>query len=793
MIEASLIQHLLDSESVDYLLSEGFDPELIPTADLRQVYTYSIEYYLDSGKTRPVTVSAWETAEVSVGRTMLDVLTDCEIAPEDPEISISDVVAKLRANYINVNFTGFLKASAVEMAEAAGADRLTVLAKAATDLTSMVSRLTSRRFQVDARSAIEERWEAFEDRSRGEDVVGMRFGIPELDSHVNMIRPGELAMFGAYAKVGKSAVSVIVALAEWLSGRSVVLFTLENSIEMTLDRLACTAVGVDSAKFDKGKIDDGERQRIRAFVEKLKTSETPLYVLSPPGPQRTPEMIMREAQVRDVDSVILDQLSHVQHPNPRNKPRWEQVRDIMQDLKLHASTGAIPLPVLAMVQISRDGKKGADARGYHAIDDFAECFDDKTEVFTDQGWKLFSELDHTEKVATRTPNGSIEYQLPTRWISKPYQGEMFSYDSYNLKFVVTPNHKLIVKNAWERNGEFFLEEIRNLRNERYCLPRGANPMARKGRDEKFSLPPRQPSSISRFGPKYKIEQELPPVRLVDFANFVGLWIAEGRKNPDGYRVEITQSKPEGVRWIDSLMDRLRWPTTRTRSEKQVSWSVYSPELQDYLSALCVGGSRVGDEIALPRQSLDGTWGREACESLLHGLMMGDGSWNSREKRFDYYLSASKVLVDQVQQLLLLLGYSAHVGKNYSEGRPFVSTNGKAYVSRVPGYRVRVNSATRHAYYYPGRVKRIDYDGIVYCVTVPNHVIMVRRDGVPMWSGNSSEVERSADLAMTLYQSVDGRKANEALLQIVAGRRVDLKSWSTLWYPGLGTMRIRGEV
>ena len=31
---------------------------------------------------------------------------------------------------------------------------------------------------------------------------------------------------------------------------------------------------------------------------------------------------------------------------------------------------------------------------------------------------------------------------------------------------------------------------------------------------------------------------------------------------------------------------------------------------------------------------------------------------------------------------------------------------------------------------------MDYDDKIYCVTVPNHVIYVRRKGKPCWSGNS---------------------------------------------------------
>ena len=40
---------------------------------------------------------------------------------------------------------------------------------------------------------------------------------------------------------------------------------------------------------------------------------------------------------------------------------------------------------------------------------------------------------------------------------------------------------------------------------------------------------------------------------------------------------------------------------------------------------------------------------------------------------------------------------------------------------------------------------IDYDGMVYCVEVPNHVIYVRREGKPVWCGNSGRIPLLASM------------------------------------------------
>lgn len=48
--------------------------------------------------------------------------------------------------------------------------------------------------------------------------------------------------------------------------------------------------------------------------------------------------------------------------------------------------------------------------------DYMHCYDDETKILTDEGWKLFSELNKGEKVATlNQESGEIEYQIPLEY------------------------------------------------------------------------------------------------------------------------------------------------------------------------------------------------------------------------------------------------------------------------------------------------------------------------------------------------------------------------------------------
>ena len=50
----------------------------------------------------------------------------------------------------------------------------------------------------------------------------------------------------------------------------------------------------------------------------------------------------------------------------------------------------------------------------YQLDFFREgCYDDATEILTRDGWKLFAKLDDGDEVATRSPSGQLEWQLPS--------------------------------------------------------------------------------------------------------------------------------------------------------------------------------------------------------------------------------------------------------------------------------------------------------------------------------------------------------------------------------------------
>lgn len=73
------------------------------------------------------------------------------------------------------------------------------------------------------------------------------------------------------------------------------------------------------------------------------------------------------------------------------------------------------------------------------------CYDKETEVLTEKGWKLFSELDKTELIAQVDPETfEISFVKPIRYVKKKHTGKMIHIDLPRINLLVTYSHNMFV-------------------------------------------------------------------------------------------------------------------------------------------------------------------------------------------------------------------------------------------------------------------------------------------------------------------------------------------------------------
>lgn len=362
---------LTDTDSLEALATIGLPEEAIPTEAMRPVVAWAIEQFFASGRTvapsRDAMLQTWG-----------EVIDDArvELLPEDEDAdTVQWAIAELKSHYVHAQFEQWMRQAGSDMASVHSADRVKTLVEITDELFGLTLSVQPKHMQAEVSEGAAASIAAYEARARdGHQHRGMIFGLDAVDQHTYGIHPGEVCVLAAPTKTGKSWLINKAAIDNWEAGKRVVLFTLENSVEMTIDRIVCLHERINYRRYQRGECLPEELDSAKAFLERLSANDSGghLEIIMPEPGQRTMASMVRQAQLLGAEVILIDQLTFVEHANPGRKARNELIRDMMHDLKTLVSTGAEPISAMIAHQINRDGIKGARKSGYLQMDDMAE-------------------------------------------------------------------------------------------------------------------------------------------------------------------------------------------------------------------------------------------------------------------------------------------------------------------------------------------------------------------------------------------------------------------------------------
>lgn len=347
------------------------------------------------------------------------------------------------------------------------------------------------------------------------------------------------------------------------------------------------------------------------------------------------------------------------------------------------------------------------------------CYDEETEVLTRQGWKFWKDVTMEDEFCTLSPSRKIEYQRPVRLFKKKYSGKMIHFNTRNLDLKVTPNHNMLIEN---QKGELSL-----IRADKYTFSSKIyhNGIPKRGiwlgkKQDLFELKGIEGTKCC-FGHEYPYTSPDRTFDTKDWMAFLGIFLSEGwyskikNRNKD-YLFIISQKKPNVRKQIKDLFERMGIHY----NEKIVKngFGVHCKTLHSYLKQFGLQKVRF-----IPREVLE--LDKEYLEILYHWLMLGDGSVSKNGQ--ETYYTCSKQLASDVQELIIKLGYGSRI-----------TTKDKLYHGKIN----RIYEVSKHVKsdkYWIQTHKKIEvenYCGKIYCAEVPNHTLMVRRNGKATWCGNS---------------------------------------------------------
>lgn len=366
------------------------------------------------------------------------------------------------------------------------------------------------------------------------------------------------------------------------------------------------------------------------------------------------------------------------------------------------------------------------------------CFSDDTEILTEtRGFQLFKDLLPTDKVGSYC-NGHLVFVYPQAFHVYDYDGDLIGYDSEQLNFLITPNHRCLIKNGsqYPVNMDWFVTEAGNL----YKFPRSyvSKELIWAGVDDSFT----------------EKHYEL-----------FGFWCADGSIETGDNAIWITQKN-----YVDYAKDLLSVFGLPVKEYNKGDGKILAVRDKDLTAWFLDNFGRYKSLRRLP------LWLKQApaykLRAFVKGFFKADGSYFDTfgEKykpnaTIDIYY---KGLAEDFYEVCLKAGFGASIHE-----RQRVMTDAQYGGARITKcWLIGLLRNNQFALCARKKLYSMHYSGKVYCVSVPSGFIYVRRNGLVHVSGNSYGVGK----CMAYGEAMVLADGNVVPIESLIGKFFEVHAW-----------------
>jgi thymidylate synthase (FAD) len=351
------------------------------------------------------------------------------------------------------------------------------------------------------------------------------------------------------------------------------------------------------------------------------------------------------------------------------------------------------------------------------------CFDEETEVLTDEGWKRFESLSREEWVLTLNPETSnAEFQKPLAYQAYEYDGDLMYCEGKGLSFAVTPNHRQWARLRNRDEYAFYsTEEVWRRRFAVRTAPGGwEGEIPARVHIPGFEFEQRQSNQYGSYGSTVtavpgRVVESVEEIRALAL---VCVYYATEGSSITG-RGEGVVVYGDHCAQVASLAQTLGlkasfWRDPRNAVPRTTIGG--GRAVRNFFERECGKGSA---HKKLPRWVLD--LPVNLLAEVWETLVATDGH-RDRVGR-EQFVTTSNEFAGQVQEILCKLGFGSTL------------MHKKTPPQCLQVFTVSKKTRTEAWVNKNVRVERRPYAGKVYCVTTDNGIVYVRRNGIPHFSGN----------------------------------------------------------
>ena len=354
------------------------------------------------------------------------------------------------------------------------------------------------------------------------------------------------------------------------------------------------------------------------------------------------------------------------------------------------------------------------------------CYIEGTEILTNNGFKLFKEINN-DKDLVLTYNQKInklEWNKPNAF-SENYNGDIINFNHKQIKFAVTPNHRVVCSDPYKREFKFkTAEEVytelttSSKKTISFRFPKFFRDAFLDNADYTGEI--KDKVEINAGSGKVRYEEISLPINS-DFIDLMGAFISEGHSSDNtgkgyGSYCQITQDENHELYQItiNALKNLgIRYSVCSDPRKRNIKWIRFGN--YSFVKTFDNLFGKGSHNIHLPKWFRNLSYKQK--ERLLYVLLLGDGSHNTKEEQ--HYITASKKLAEQIQELYIQLGsnsyYLHHSGSNDCLN---------VYKSLRDSWVIK-----------PINVSKSHYEGKVYCTQTNNGIVCVKYKGCISWCGN----------------------------------------------------------
>ena len=345
----------------------------------------------------------------------------------------------------------------------------------------------------------------------------------------------------------------------------------------------------------------------------------------------------------------------------------------------------------------------------------AHCFSSDTELLTADGWKTYDKIKKDEVAATlNLSTGAVEFQrIRGKFVYDTFD-KMVHIHSRSVDLLVTPEHRIVCKpfTRCEKKPWLIKEANELLTTGAFVVPRCGNEARLvTGKEPLFAL--------------------------------LGIVVSEGGicdPKKSGYGIKLYQAETNAG-WVQKIVDDAGAPHsiyTHLDAGRRVGTTKYVTKANSRIWYIRSAWSRKHLRPYLDGKTLSALAMNEITASefdaFLSAACDGDGTKYTDKKW--YYCSKNKKIIDQIQALAVRFGLSTVSWRRSGVPREMWDVS----------ITWRKHSKINH-------VDEVDYSGDVWCVSVPNGTLVIRRNGKVAIAGNTNYMNLSGvrpmggDLAM----------------------------------------------